>query len=339
MMTVHHVTIDEPFDFEGGGHIPSLDITYHSSAQEYRKGDKVVWICHALTANSNPEEWWPGMVGPGLLIDTDRYFVICANMLGSPYGTSGPAAISPETGKPYLFDFPKVTARDNARMCAILRRHIGIEKIDVLVGSSVGGFYAMEWAVIEPDTIVRAVFLATSSRVSPYLTAFNESQRMALEADQTFRKAQSLKGGEAGLRCARSIALISYRSFDGYNSTQAENEDETMFAHKAASYQRHQGRKLSERFDAYSYWYLTQMFDSHNIGRGRGGERKALSSIKASVTVIAITSDCMFPSKDMRKMASLIPGAEFHTIDSKFGHDGFLLENEQLTRIIGPVLL
>ena len=142
-MTGHHITIEEPFGFEGGGYIPSLEITYHTSPREYRKGDKVVWICHALTANSNPQEWWPGIVGPGLLIDTDKYFVICANMLGSPYGTSGPSTVNPDTGKPYMFSFPKITSRDIARMLSILRRHLGIDRIDVLIGSSVGGFYAV----------------------------------------------------------------------------------------------------------------------------------------------------------------------------------------------------
>ena len=337
-MTRHCISIDEPFVFEAGGSIPHLDIVYHCSERAYRKGDKVLWICHALTANSNPEEWWSDLTGPGKLFDTEKYFVICPNIFGSPYGTTGPASINPATGRPYMFDFPQISIRDIARLCILLRKKIGIDKVDFLVGSSVGGFYAAEWCIMEPDTIREAALIATATRATPYLTAYNESQRMALEADQTFREAASLKGGEKGLQCARSIALISYRSYDGYNATQSEADPDTFLAGRAASYQRHQGRKLSDRFDAYSYWYLTRALDSHNVGRGRGGEKEALRSIKADTTVIAIESDCLFPKKDMKKTARMIPGAKYTTIKSKFGHDGFLLEYKQLSDIIRPLI-
>lgn len=337
-MIRHTLKISGPFEFEAGGSLNGIDIVYHTSPREYREGERVVWICHALTANSDPEEWWPGLVGPGKLFDTDKYFIVCVNMLGSCYGSSGPASTDPATGKPFFFDFPKVTMRDIVNADILVRRHLGIGHIDMIIGSSTGGFQAIEWSIIEPEVIDRAVFMATASRVTPYFTAFEESQRMALEADPTFRAAESLQGGEAGLRCARSIALISYRSYEGYNLTQAEADPDTLFASRAASYQRYQGKKLSDRFDAYSYWYLSYAIESHNVGRGRGGEKAALESIYARCTVIAIDSDCLFPAVDMEKMASAIPGAEYHVISSRFGHDGFLLENEQITKIIEPLL-
>lgn len=259
-------------------------------------------------------------------------------MLGSPYGSSGPASIDPETGKAYYFDFPEITVRDIVKANSLVRKHLGIDKIDLMVGGSIGGFQSLEWSIMEPEVIKKAVFIACGARVTPWLTAFNESMRMALEADRTFRECADLKGGEAGLRCARSIGLISYRSYEGYNLTQSEKDEDCLFADRAGSYQRYQGKKLSDRFDAYSYWYLCGSVDSNNVGRGRGGVEKALGTIKAECTVIGIDSDGLFPVQEPKTIAENIPGAVYHEMTSKFGHDGFLLENDQLTEIIEPLL-
>lgn len=337
-MRIDKIHIPGEFAFEAGGSIQGLDLVFHRSDRPYTKGEKVVWIAHALTANSDPTDWWPDMVGEGKLFDPEKYYIVCVNMIGSPYGSSSPASVNPSTGKAYMLDFPKVTVRDIVRGNILVREHLGIEHIDLMVGASIGGFQAVEWCVMEPERISRAVFIATATRVSPYLTAFEESQRMALLADQTFLEAKDLKGGEAGLRCARSMALISYRSFDGYCLTQAEKDEDCLFADRAASYQRYQGKKLSDRFDAYCYWSLSYSLDSHNLGRGRGGVEKALSLIQADSTLICIDSDCLFPPEDMKVFAQGIGGAKYHQISSRFGHDGFLLEYQALTNIIEPLL-
>lgn len=227
------------FEFESGGYLDSMDLVYHTSDREYTPGEKVVWVCHALTGNSNPEDWWPTMVGKDLLFDPDKVYVVCVSMLCSPYGECGPATVNPATGKPYFLDFPKTTVRDIVAANILVRKHLGIEKIDLMLGPSIGGFQTLEWVIMEPDVVEQAVFLATAVRGTPYMTAFNESQRMALLADPTFMAAEDIHGGEAGLKCARSIALISYRTFTGYNLTQAEPEDDTLFADRAASYQRY----------------------------------------------------------------------------------------------------
>ena len=321
-------------ELEAGGILPSARIIYHTSS-EHREGKPVAWICHALTANSDPEDWWPEMVGAGKGIDTDRYFVVCVNMLGSPYGSEGPASINPETGKPWLLGFPKVTVRDMIQATIRVREELGISSIDLLVGSSIGGFQAMEWAITEPSIFRRCLFMATAPRITPYFTAMIEAQKMALEADQTFREARDLGGGAAGLRCARAQALISYRSFEGYALTQAEEDPDTLFADRAASYDRYQGEKLVRRsFDAYSYYTLCGALNSHNVGRGRGGVEKALSLIQADTTVIAIDSDNLFPVCDSRIWNRMIPGAAYIEIPSLFGHDGFLLETARITEII-----
>ena len=259
-------------------------------------------------------------------------------MLGSAYGSSGPATENPLTGKTYFFDFPKVTVRDIVRANDLVRQHLGIPHIDFMVGGSIGGFQSIEWSIMFPEVVKKAVYIACGCRVTPWLSAFNESMRMALETDPTFRECASLKGGETGLKCARSIALISYRSYAGYNATQWEKDEDCMFAERAGSYQRYQGKKLADRFDAYSYYYLCGSVDSNNVGRGRGGVEKALGSIRTDCTVIGIDSDGLFPVEEQKLIASCIPGAVYHEITSKFGHDGFLLENDQLTRIIEPLL-
>ncbi len=313
-------------ELEAGGILPAARIVYHTSSEGW-DGKPVVWICHALTANSDPEDWWPEMVGPGKGIDTDR--------LGSPYGSEGPARINPETGKPWLLDFPRVTVRDMIKATIEVRKSLGINRIFLLIGSSIGGFQALEWAITEPSIFEHCVFIATAPRISPYFTAMNEAQRMAIEADQSFRAAKDLSGGAAGLRCARAQGLISYRSYEGYRLTQWEEDPDTLFAGRAASYERYQGEKLVRRsFDAYSYYTLSYALDSHNVGRGRGGVAKALDTIKAHSIIITIDSDNLFPVEESRVWNKMVPGAEYIEISSRFGHDGFLLETERLTEIL-----
>lgn len=329
-MTRHEITVDLPL--ENGEILRGARIVFHQSEA---RGGKTIWICHALTANSNPEDWWPELVGPGKTIDTLRDRVVCVNMLGSAYGTEGPARINPETGKPWLLDFPMVTIRDSVNAFIAVRKHLGIEKIDLLIGASNGGFNAIEWAVMEPERFGRCLFLCTAPRISPFLGATVEAQRMALEADPTFREARNLDGGREGLKCARAQALISYRCFRGYGLTQKEEDPDTLFAGRVASYERYQGEKLVRRgFDAYSYFTLCNALDSHNTGRSRGGVQKALSRITASTTVVAVDTDLIFPPEEGREWAAWIPGARFIEISSNFGHDGFLLEIAKLSALI-----
>jgi len=334
MLRKHEYLSAEPFEFEAGGRLDSMRIVYHTSDREYVPGQKVVWICHALTGNSNPEDWWPQMVGPGKFFDPEEWYVVCAAMICSAYGACGPFTENPATGKPWLLDFPRTSVRDMVNSNIRVRKHLGIESIDLLVGPSIGGFQAAEWGVMEPDVIKNLVLLATDTRVAPFATAFNESQRMAIKADPSFFECKGLEGGREGLKCARSIALISYRTLKGYNYTQEEGDPDALFADRAASYQRYQGQKLVDRaFDAYSYWYLTYALDSHNVGRGRGGEAAALGTVKARTLVVSIDSDLLFPAERGRVSASCIPGAEFIELKSIYGHDGFLIEREPLIAI------
>ena len=325
--------INEPFLTETGSEIPQIEIAYNTWGRLNGNADNVIWICHALTANSDVESWWPGMVGEGLLFDPGKYFIVCANILGSCYGSTGPATVNPVTGKPWLRDFPLVTVRDAVRVHEKLRIHLGIKKVHTIIGSSIGGYQAIEYTLMFPQVIDRLVILASNSKQSPWAIAFSESQRLAMEADQSFL-ANEPDGGKNGLKAARSIALISYRTCPAYNQTQKEEDDEKIISFRAASYQAYQGDKLVNRFNPYAYWTLVRLSDTHNTGRGRGGVVKALNSIKAKVLCIGISSDILFPVWEQKFIAENIPGALYEEFDSFYGHDGFLIETGTVTDII-----
>lgn len=337
-MIKHIYKIEGKFEFESGGSIDNLEVAYHTSPFGYSPDKKVIWLCHALTADSDPEgSWWPALVGPGRLIDTEKYFVICANVLGSACGSSSPASANPKTGKPYYFDFPRVTVRDTVRAFDLLRQHLGIEKIDMLIGTSMGGFMSFEWAVMRPGIFGKIFFIATGARVTPWLAGFNAASRMALLADPTFKEHRDLNGGMEGLKAARAIALLTYRCEEGLFK-QNEDSDDTIFAGKVGSYYRHLTSKFVKDWDAYSYLYVCDEVDSNNVGRGRGGVAKALAQIKTDCTFICMSSDELFPPEDMRPLSELIPGSRYHQIETPYGHDGFLIETAAIAEILAPAM-
>lgn len=327
------LSYNKPFKTETGAILPSLEIAYNTWGKMNKDADNVIWVCHALTANSDVESWWPGMVGTGLLFDPDKYFIVCANVLGSCYGTTGPASINKETGRQWLNDFPLITVRDLVCVHELLRNHLGIREIHTIIGASIGGYQALEYSIMFPDLIRRLIVLASGAKQTPWALAFSESMRLAMLADQSFASGDP-EGGKKGLKAARSIALISYRTMDDYNQTQKEDDNEKLTGFKAASYQAYQGDKLVKRFNPYSYWCLTCLSDTHNIGRGRGNISNALKSIKAKVLCVGIKSDILFPTDDQKFITAHVDGAEYVEIDSSYGHDGFLIETELVTDVI-----
>ena len=321
------------FKTETGEELPDLEIVYNTWGKLNSEADNVVWVCHALTANSDVESWWPGMVGQGLLFDPDKYFIVCANVLGSCYGTTGPASVNPMTGSPWLNDFPLITIRDLVNVHEILRQYLNIKHIHTVIGASIGGFQSLEYSIMYPEIVKRLVFVASSSKQSPWAIAFSETQRIAMEADKSFTDNYP-DGGKKGLKAARAIALLSYRNPSAYNQTQIEMDDEKISSFKASSYQAYQGDKLVNRFNPFSYYCLVCLSDTHNTGRGREGTAKALNSIKAKTLCIGITSDILFPVEEQKYVAANIPDAEYVEIDSFYGHDGFLIESEYVTEAV-----
>jgi homoserine O-acetyltransferase len=325
--------IKDSFTTETGATLPGLEIAYNTYGTLNDEEDNVVWVCHALTANSDVEAWWPGMVGEGLLFDTTKYYIVCANVLGSCYGTTGPASVNPLTGKKWLNDFPLITVRDLVNVHEILRKHLGIKKIHTIIGASIGGYQALEYSIMFPGLIERLILLASGSKQTPWALAFSESMRLAMEADCTFTSGDP-DGGKKGLKAARSIALISYRTMQAYNQTQKEDDDTKLTSFRASSYQSYQGEKLVKRFDPYSYWCLTCLSDTHNIGRNRGGLINALKMLKARILCVGIKSDLLFPTDEQKLIATHAENAEYVEIDSFYGHDGFLIETDLVTGVV-----
>lgn len=324
--------VKEPLLLENGQRLSSLQIAYHTYGSLSEQKDNVIWICHALTANSDAIDWWEGLVGEVKLFDPKKYFIVCANILASPYGTTNPLS-EDEHGNIYYLDFPQVTIRDMVSTHIILRKHLGINHIHTVLGGSIGSFQAIEWAIMEQQVVKNLIVIAGSAKASPWVVAFNEAQRMALRADKSFYE-KTKEGGIEGLKAARAIALLSYRNQLVYNKTQSIENEENFLKLKAISYQQYQGDKLAKRFNAYSYYYISQSVDSHNVGRGRGSLQQALESIEAKTLIIGIQSDILFPKEDQYIMRDWIKGAKLEMIESIYGHDGFLLENEQIEQVI-----
>ena len=333
MNTLQKFNYQQEFVLESGNKLPHLEIGFHTYGRLNKSKDNVVWVCHALTANSDVCDWWKGLFGDGYYFNPDEHFIVCANILGSNYGTSNPLSINPVNGQPYYLAFPEISVRDMVKAHQLLAEHLGISNIHIVIGGSLGGQQAMEWGIIEPERIKNLILIATNARHSPWGIAFNESQRLAIATDRSFFANQP-DGGAKGLKVARSIALLSYRGYKTYFITQQEEDDKKIDDFKAASYQNYQGEKLVKRFNAYSYWYLTKVMDSHNVGRGRNGVEKALSLIKAKTLVIGLKSDLLFPIEEQQYLFRHIPKAAFAELDSFYGHDGFLIETELLTNVI-----
>jgi homoserine O-acetyltransferase len=321
-----------PFPLEGGETLPQLEVAYHTYGNLNADRDNVIWVFHALTANSDAADWWSGLVGPGRLFDPERYFIVCANVVGSCYGSSGPLSTNLLTGQPYYSDFPPVTTRDMVRAHQLLREHLGIRKIYLGLGGSIGGQQAVEWAISEPELFQRVSLIATNARHSAWGIAFNETQRMAIACDPTWRD-HDPEAGKKGLMAARANAILSYRNYPTFALTQTD-ETGKLDDFRASSYQNYQGLKLARRFNTYAYWLLTKSMDSHDVGRHRGSTAEALGLMEAETLVVGISSDILFPVSEQKFLAEHIPRAVYHEIDSTYGHDGFLIEFEQLTNII-----
>ena len=327
------------FVLENGQSLPSFRLAYHTFGKLNEQKNNVVWICHALTANSNPLEWWDILVGENKVINPENHFIVCVNILGSCYGSTNALSENPnaeKAGQPFYHQFPFFTIRDIINSIDLLRKYmqskLGFEKIFLCVGGSMGGQQAMEWAIKEPTLIENLVLIATNAKHSAWGIAFNSSQRLAIENDDTWKESNE-KAGLNGMKVARSIALLSYRNYEAYNLNQTDKDERTQ-NFSSESYQKYQGEKLAQRFDAFAYYNLTKAMDSHNVGRNRGGIEKALSKIQAKTIVISITNDVLFPPEDQQLLANYIPTASYFEIQSPYGHDGFLLEGEKLRKII-----
>lgn len=326
----------QAFKLESGHILPEITIAYSTYGTINKERNNIVWICHALTANSNAVDWWPGVIGSGCAINPETHFIVCANILGSCYGTTGPLSINPHTQQPYYNSFPSVTIRDMVKAHILLRQHLQIENIYLLVGGSMGGYQALEWCIMEAALIQKLFLIGTSAQESAWGIAIHTAQRLAIEADATWNEPRA-DAGQKGLKAARAIGMITYRTYDIYEARQTDEDNNKLDKFKASSYIEHQGNKLVNRFNVYSYWLLTKAMDSHNLIRNRSASlEKILQQIQQKTLIIGITSDILCPPQEQYYLAKYLPDATYIEINSIYGHDGFLVEapviSEKLSR-------
>lgn len=313
---------------ESGEVLEGIEIAYCTFGKINSSKSNVVWVFHALTANQDPMNWWNGLFGEDDLFNPKDYFIICANTLGSCYGTTGPASKNLQE-KHRGLNFPKITIRDIVKVHYILKRYLKIEGIQIAIGGSFGGFQAIEFAWENPD-LEKLILIATSATESPWNIAIHEAQRQALRADLSH-------SGEKGLAAARAIGMLVYRTPDLFRLTQKRESGQTA-DFRAASYIRYQGQKLTQRFDKDTYFILTECLDTHDISRHRGDLKKALAGISAKTLLISVQEDLIVSKEDMKVMSAYIPRSEYKSISTPYGHDGFLIETKQISTLIRDFL-
>jgi homoserine O-acetyltransferase len=342
-------------DLEGGGHLPAVTVAYETWGELDPDRGNAVLVLHALTGDSHATGpagpghpapgWWDGLIGPGASIDTDRYFVVCPNVLGGCQGTTGPASPAPN-GRPWGSRFPVVTIRDQVVVEAALADRLGVDRWAGVVGGSMGGMRVLEWCVGHPDRVRRAVVLAVGAMATAGQIALCSLQIRAIRADPAYAGGDYYATGarpSAGLALARGIGQYSYRTdleFESRFGRGTQEEDPRPGGRFAMeSYLEHHGDKLTRRFDPNSYIALSEAMNHHDVGRDRNGVARALAGVRADVAVAGITSDRLYPLGLQHQLARLLPGGHPITvIDSTSGHDGFLLEIEQVGAVVASVL-
>jgi len=321
-----------PLPLESGETLPFFELAYATYGQLNESKSNVIWVIHALTGDCKVTEWWSGIIGEGKFFDPKSDYIICANLIGSCYGSTNPLSKNPETDQAYFYDFPQLTTRDQANALEQLRIHLDIPQINTLIGGSLGGQVGLEWSIILRNKLSNAIILASTAKSSPWVVGFNETQRMAIESDCTW--GERLENvGKKGLETARAIAMLSYRHPEDLNQKQKESESK-LDHFRAASYLRYQGAKLSKRFNALSYWNLSKTMDSHDLSRNRASLHAALQEIEAYVLCVGVDSDLLFLPSESKYIADQTKKGTYREIKSTAGHDAFLIEFEQLTDIL-----
>ena len=328
-------TINRTWVTESGFDFPSVDIAWNSWGTLNDAHDNVILICHALTGNSNAKDWFSGLFAEDGIIDLDKHFVLCINNPGSCYGSTGPTSIFPFSGKPYQANFPKLTIRDIVRFQALLLNHLGIKNIELVIGGSMGGMIALEFALMD-QRISSLVLLAMGKSHSPWAIGISHAQRLAIYADKNWENGfyESDFPPNRGLSAARALAMITYRSARNYDLKfgRTINSDKQEF--EVESYLEYQGQKLTDRFDANSYICLTQAMDSHDVSRDRHSFKETLAQVKQPSLVIGVDSDLLYPTFEQKELAELIPNSFYKEITSLHGHDAFLIEFEQINKLL-----
>ena len=327
--------VPEGIVLESGERLHEVDIAYRTWGDPANARDRAILICHALTGSADVEAWWPDIIGTGRAFDPARDFVVCANILGSCYGTTGPVSYKPGTTTRYRADFPRVSVRDMVELERILLDALGVGRLELVTGPSLGGMQALEWAAMYPDRVGSVVPIGVGGRHSAWCIGVSEAQRAAIAADPNWNDGYYSDDAPPrdGLAAARMMAVCTYRSWQSFEQRFArERRDAGQF--QVQSYLRHQGAKINERFDANTYVTLTHAMHTHDLARGRGDYREVLRSIEQPALVVSVSSDALYPPEEQRLLADHLPNAEYEVLDCPHGHDGFLIETDRLGDMI-----
>ena len=339
-------TPNDPLVLESGERMPHVAVAYETYGELDASGRNAVLVCHALTGSAHAAGrhdahdvpgWWDPVIGPGKAIDTRRSFVVCSNVLGGCYGTTGPTSLDAQSGHAYGPDFPPFTIRDMVAVQRRLQDALGVRAWRAVIGGSMGGMQALEWAIMHPDAVQGIVAIAIGARHSAWAIGLNEVARRAIMADPTWQGGRYPleRQPEDGLGLARAIAMLSYRSYDSLEAKfgrerRPADADALSSSFEIASYLSYQGVKLVRRFDANTYIGLTRAMDEHDIAAGRGRLDEVLGRVRASALVMGIPSDVLYPEVEQRRLVEALPNARYERLVSPHGHDGFLIEYPQL---------
>lgn len=326
---------DRPLALEQGGALQDYTLAYRTWGRLSPEADNAVIVCHALTGSPDAATWWKDLFGPGIALDPEHDFIVCSNALGSCYGSTGPASLHAD-GKRWGSRFPKLTIRDQVRAQIALADALGIRRIRLVIGGSMGGLQVLEWALLDAKRVASIAVIAASASHSSWCIAWSAAQRMSIHADPGFL------GGDypadapprSGLGIARAIAMATYRSHDSLGMRYGRSSGADVFGSRAKfpeefaarNWVAHHAESFVERFDANSYLALIDAMDTHDVGRGRGGVDKALASIQQPALIVAISSDALYVPAEQAYLADAIPDARLVEVTSFHGHDGFLID-------------
>ena len=319
---------------ESGDVLERVRVAYRTWGTLASGGDNAVLVEHALTGSPNLDEWWNDILGEGRALDPRKDFVVATNALGSCYGTTGPASAKPDSHDPWGADFPQVTVRDMVNLEAAVADALGVDRWSLVLGGSLGGMRTLEWAIGRPERVGAIAVLGAPARHSAWAVGWNAIARSALTADPRFLNGRYAPDDppRAGLAAARATSMLSYRSFEGLEERFGRKKEEGRF--EVERWLDRHGASFVERFDANSWLTLSRAMDTHDVARGRGTLEEVLGASSARALFVGISTDALYPAREVEGVASLWPGAEFVHLESPHGHDAFLIEGESVNAIL-----
>ncbi len=326
-----------PLELDNGGALERWQLAYRTWGELNKARSNAVLVCHALTGSADADDWWGGLFGAGKALDPARDFIVCSNVVGGCYGSTGPQTLGRDalSNVTRPADFPIVTIRDMVRAQERLLQSLEVDKLALILGPSLGGMQVLEWAASFPEKVAAIVPVGVSGRHSAWCIGTSEAQRQAIFKDPAWRGGNytAESAPNDGFSVARMMAMLSYRSWENFEDRFARETDKSN-KYSINSYLNYQGEKITQRFDALSYVRLTQAMDTHDLARGRGEYAEAVGSLTTPALVVAVTSDVLYPPREQEELAKLLPNAELRYLESSAGHDGFLIDTNELSAMI-----